>query len=178
MVFCFDLCFLVETLQWIITRCWKQSLVMSRLTSIASYVECLLTLVKQILHMRLLQFPLFSCVTRSHNKVFKEDAYRVALGETNSSHSSLLILGGQVGTRRGRSVSGRGRKWTLCHSFEFISSSWLAVASPSCTRAWSMFFMCEWANVFRTRDWINMKNTINVFRRVCLKMHSLTSDHF
>lgn len=55
--------------------------------------ECSLTFVKQILHMRLLEFPVFSCITRSHNEVSKEDVYRVASGETNSSHLSLLILG-------------------------------------------------------------------------------------
>lgn len=129
----------------------------SWLSLIALYVECSLTFVKHILHIRLLEFPVFSCITKSHNKVSKEDAYRVAWGETNSSHWSLLILGGQVGTRRGRSVSGRGEvEGGSEHCATVLSLSARADELGPYRGLSFLFacvehvFMCEWANVFRT----------------------------
>lgn len=75
-------------------------------------------------HIRQLEFPVFSTVTKSCSEFSREDAYSMAGGETDFSHSSLLILRGQGGTRRGRTVSGRGRvKGGSRHCVTVLSSS-------------------------------------------------------
>lgn len=95
--------------------------------------------------MGLLEFPVFSAVTKSRSEFSREDAYSLAGGETDFSHSSLLILRGQVGTRRGRTVSGRGRvKGGSRHCVTVLSCSTgadrlrgLTEVSPSCLYLWS-----------------------------------------